>query len=189
MIVFKHLSYTLPLALIGCSQSMGPSHQYNVNQPSQVAMDQLLGTRHYVSVAQLEDLDQFSQMNHHRNNAFLSAKEGYEQLLISSGEISIEKKNHLEHSLSRTCWSIKEDAKIELVSTSFRGVSNTNNMHACISKRLGREYPLFVFSYVRDEQVGTYFMMVSPRGLYSDNKYLCKTKREGYNYKTTLYCN
>ena len=177
------------MILVGC-QTPPPSSSYNITKPSQVAMDQLMGSRHYTTIEDFNVTDQFYRLTQHRHQAVIVNAASYEQILVKpSTEFNADNMNLLDDGLSRTCWSLREDAEIKMIATARRGVSGQNVINACVSKRLGKEYPLFVYSYVtNDHQIGEYLMLTSPSRLYSNNDYLCKLRREGYPFKTTLFC-
>lgn len=191
LISSKGMVMALSIILIsGCQTPPAPSANYNITNPNQTAMDQLMGSRHFTTISAYRAMDQFIELTQHRKQAIVVNGHEYQQLLIRPSEPwTAQRMNILEEGLRRSCWAIRDDATLQLISTTRRGVESSDVMHACISDRLGNEYPLFAFAYVSDNFIGDYFMQVAPTRLYSDNEYLCKLKEEGYPFATFLYCN
>jgi hypothetical protein len=177
-------SLALTSLILGCSAPK-PSADYDVSEPIQVTVDLLKGTRHFVETSDYEKSWSEKLLNEQTLAVIKTSK--WEQLLLKI-ELNSEQLYKLERNLSRACWAIKPDAELKIKSQAYRGTDNHNIMTACVSKRLGDQYPLFMYSRVHDRVLGDYLMMLSPTSHYSDQPYLCKAKTEGYDLTSNLYC-
>ncbi|MBF4249422.1 hypothetical protein EA007_00050 [Vibrio anguillarum] len=170
-------------ALSGCSTA--PSPEYDIQMPIQTSMDSIKSTRHFNSVN--DYTPSLTEEWFKKYPVTVVNNKDWQQLLIKAN-LNADSKYQLERNLSRTCWAIKSDAEIRMMSSAYRGIKDENVISACISKRLGSEYPLFIFSHINDPIIGEYFMLLTPRSIYSDRLFACKAKQEGYNFKSQMYC-
>jgi len=179
-------------AIAGCADlSSNANEQYDVTNAIQVSHDYLLDTRHYDNV--INDTKAFYRIkapfNQLKNQSTLVNSSNWQQVFINVAEFKNERsKSGLEEIISRTCWALKDDAVVVNQYGAFRGVDTLNNLSACVSKRLGPEYPLFVYAWVDDKKLEDYFMMVTYKGNYSNQEYRCKLINEGYVFKNKPIC-
>lgn len=174
------------LLVTGCSQRVEPKPTYDIQKPIQTTVDFLAGTRHY----QNQDIRDESLFWFYQSKLVkVSNGSGWQQLFAELPlEFSREQRSLLNQNLSRTCWSLKKDAILQPVSQAHRAAVGTNIIYACTSKRLGNDYPLFTVSYINDPVTKPYLTLLVPTEHYSSTNYICKAKREGYEFKQSVLC-
>jgi hypothetical protein len=191
MNIIGTIAVTMVLTSCSSFKSPNPQENYNVTNAIQTASDYLMDTRHFdYSIETLKST--------HRDKEWLLFDK-YQSILINQTEwqqifITVPKlhdnrsKAGLETNLSRTCWSLRDDADIDIQYGAFRGVDTNNTLTACVSKRLGPDYPLFIYNWITDVKVDDYFMMVAPKHTSTDRDYRCKLVREGYDFSEKPNC-
>ncbi len=174
---------TTAALVVGCNSAPKPT--YDVSQPIQVTVDLLKQTRHFHIESDYSPTLKEQVLKQHP--VTLIKSNDWEQLFLKT-TLTPENNYRLSQNLSRTCWAIKADAELKILSQAHRGADFDNTITACVSKRLGNSYPLFLYSVVNDKMLGSYVMMLSPINHYSEQAYLCKAKKEGYDLPSNLYC-
>ncbi|BCL74097.1 hypothetical protein TUMSATVNIG1_60810 (plasmid) [Vibrio nigripulchritudo] len=185
----KVLLLTLSTVIYGCANTPNlPSENYSLVTPTQVAFDSLSGSRHFDPEKHLTTPKRKETLLSESETTAVFISKDWQQIILRTQGIDIERTYLTEENLARTCWALKPDATLKTVGTSLRGVGRPSNINACLSDRLGREFPLFVYSWVVDPILGDYFTLIAPENSYTEHGYLCKLRREGYPFDSFLLC-